>query len=256
MKSPSVCFSIGALETELTLPKKVKRVAKTKTIISNTIFDVVFGFGLAKGSTFIISGKAGTGKTTILLNHMQAVYDFDKKVKVAFLSNEMDISKLSIMCERLGVTNVLIAHMKDIEKIIKVIETFDYVVIDSIQGIRVLGVSKHDEPEEAINRIVEASNLSGCAVGVISHITKGGKVKGNSSIGHIVDCNISLYRASKRYTNWDSGIIVYVDKNRNGPSGYFPMKFGTNGVELYTYLDRDCFLGLLSEIPPYAIVKG
>lgn len=255
--SPKSYFTIGAEETELIYPKTIKKKKQKFLIAGESCFDYVFGYGLACPSTFIITGKAGTGKTTYLLEHMECICWINKKVKAAFLTNEMSVEALSGMCNRLEIKKVKIAHMKNLDNILKVIEEHDYVVIDSLQGVRVPGFEgSSKEPEMVANQLVEAATKFNCAIGIISHLTKDGKVKGNSSIGHIVDCNIALHRASTEWTSWNRGVIVEVDKNRNGPTGFMPIRLEENGFCHRTYLNWDCVGGLLPSIPKNAIVKG
>lgn len=251
-------FSIGSQETDLVLPNKIKS-RKQERLQSGTVYDSIFGCGVAFPSTFTLSGKSGTGKTTLVINHMQKVYDFyNGKKKIALLTNEMSVESLAEMCKRLNAPNIHIAHIKSVEKIVDIISKFDYVVIDSIQGVFVDGVSKAKMAEEATNKIVEATIKSKCVVGIIVHLTKSGSMKGNSSIGHIVDCNIMLNRANPNFVKdvkWEKGVIAYVDKNRNGPSGYIPMRMDENGVCPFSYYP-DCDIEPIPVLPNNAIIKG
>lgn len=258
MKPTTVCFSIGDVESSPKPPHKVKR-KKEKTLLTNCVYDPIFGYGLPEEFSFTITGKAGTGKTTFLLNYMQALKDSNRSTKHLFITNEMSESKLAAMCERIGVKDIDIVCMTNIDSIVNTFTNYTFVVIDSLQGVRVPGLEgKSKEPEAALNRIVEKIRETKCTVGIISHLTKDGKVKGNSSIGHIVDCNISLHKASAQYIakeDWKKGIIVYVEKNRSGDTGYLPLEMTPSGINKYCSFVESCF-ELLQEIPKYAIVKG
>lgn len=255
-------FSIGAEETVPTKPKKVKRNKITKRLFSSHSYDSVFGFGLVP-SSFTVTAVAGTGKTTWLLNHQQGIIDYHKRVfprdkqpTCVFISNEMKIDALAKMCDRLNVVDVDIVHLRDIDKILALFEKYDYVVIDSLPGIRVPGCSKKQEPIEATNRIVAKQQECDCCVGIIVHLTKDGKAKGDSSIGHIVDCNLSFKKGSLDFFRTET-IIVNVEKNRNGPSGYVPFCLTPSGFNIHhqyvvdEYFEKD----IISELPKHAFKK-
>lgn len=260
----STSFSIGAEETEPIKPNKVKRDKKPlKRFCSSCSYDAVFGYGLVP-SSFTITAVGGTGKTTWLLQHQQEIitqhkrlYRTEKIPKCLFVTNEMTIEALSMMCARLNVKDVDIAHIVHLEKILPLFEKYDYIVIDSLQGVRVQGVSKNAEPEEAINQMVAKQQATNSVVGIIRHLTKDGKAKGNSSIGHIVDCNLSLHKGSNSYFGEDT-ILVNVEKNRNGPSGFVPFRITPRGFDAHYIYTIGAFAEnyIVSELPKKAIKKG
>lgn len=259
----SSSFSIGAEETEPIKPTKVKRDKKPiRRLCGSCSYDAVFGFGLVP-SSFTITAVGGTGKTTWLLQHQQEIINQHKRLyrseripKCLFVTNEMTIEALSAMCARLNVKNVDIAHIVHLEKILPYFEKYDYVIVDSLQGVRVQGVSKSAEAEEAVKQIVAKQQATNCSVGIIRHLTKDGKAKGNSSIGHIVDCNLSLHKGSNAYFGEDT-IVVNVEKNRNGPSGFVPFHITSSGFEAHYIYTVGAFAEnyIVSELPKKAL-KG
>lgn len=257
-------FSIGAKETEPIKPGLVDRTGNIReAYMSTNSYEAVFGNGIYP-SSFTLTAKAGTGKTTWLLQHQQSIINFYKKIssfkkvpRCLFITNEMTIEALAGMCERLGIEDVEIAHIFDIDKILAHFENYDYIVIDSLPGIRVSGVSKKEEEVEATKRIVQKQQETNCRVGIIVHLTKDGKAKGDSKIGHIVDCNLSLHKGTLEYFGVET-IIVNVEKNRNGPSGFVPFHITSKGFDVHYQYPLDSFwhCDIVSELPRTAFKKG
>lgn len=264
MASKSGAFSIGASQV---LPVSVGSIKAEKDIERWSThdclfpFDKVFTFGIGKNCTYVLSGLQGTGKTTFCLQHMDLVVSYNKrkKLRALYITNEQQVEELAIMCARLGVKNVDVAHLYNIDDIVKAIEPYHYIVIDSIQGVRV--PNEKNETKEAVFRINAIAKNSKKIVGFITHLTKDGKSKGDSGIGHVVDGVMKIHRGNMEFFRemleedevpWNKCNIVEVQKMRFSQTGFLPMKFDGGKYDPIDYLSN---FPDLCQLPRYAFER-
>jgi DNA repair protein RadA/Sms len=187
--------------------------------------DTLFGRGLMPSMVVTVCSAAGTGKTTLLLQLLESISTRSHK-RVGYISGEEDISQLAYNAVRIGVTNVQVANMNNIDKICDNFNKFDVVVIDSFQCLSsklVKGVRKVQE--YSINKIVKAAKESRCVVFIICHLTKDGKFKGDSGVIHAVDCTMHIHKGD------NDDRTIEVSKNRFGRTGEVTLKMGPTGYD-------------------------
>lgn len=265
MASKSGAFSIGASQV---LPVNVNSLDAKEDIERWCThdcyfpFDKIFTYGIGKNFTYVLSGLQGTGKTTFCLQHMDLIVSYNKrkKLKALYITNEQQVEELAIMCKRLGIKNVDVAHLYEIDTILKAIESYHYIVIDSIQGVRVPG--EKNETKEAVFRINSFAKTHKKVVGFITHLTKDGKSKGDSGIGHVVDGVMKIHRGNMDFfreylledeVEWKKCNIVEVQKMRFGQTGCLPMKFDGGKYDPLEYFSN---FPDLSQLPRYAFERA
>jgi len=155
--------------------------------------DRVLGGGLIHGSTVLIGGDPGIGKSTLALQ-IFGKYS-ENGIKVLYITGEESSNQIRIRSERLNVNgeNLYVVTETNIETIINNIENTspDVVVIDSIQTIY-----SNDLPSapgtvgqirECTSKIIQYAKNKGISFFLIGHVTKEGSIAGPKVLEHLVD---------------------------------------------------------------------
>lgn len=237
-------FSIGSIETTPKAVEEIDAVEEKHLSCGIECVDNFLSGGLVPGQIVVIAGDSGIGKTTWLLQFLEA-YEING-VSTAFASNEESLQQLKAKCDRLELKKIKISHIVSVYTILKLIETNQVVVIDSLQGVMIPD-EKGSIDKKVLNLITGKAKLFNTSVVLISHATKAGKEKGNSSIGHQVDTRIIVNHGSDAFFMERPGIFT-IEKTRFGKTGSmcwdmrngkFDMDFPFF-MDLYTF-DRDFF---------------
>lgn len=187
--------------------------------------DRVLGGGIVGGSTVLLGGDPGIGKSTLL---MQAADKLSLLGTVLYVSGEESASQLKLRAERLGVSSdILILAETDISVIEA--ETLRvkpaYLIIDSIQtmycGELTSAPGSVSQVRESTAFLTRIAKASGCAVFIVGHVTKEGAIAGPRVLEHMVDT--VLYFEGDRH---DSFRLLRAVKNRFGSTdeiGVFEM---------------------------------
>lgn len=175
--------------------------------------DDFFGGGLLPGSSFTLTAKAGLGKSTLILQILEALNK--QGYKVGHVSCEESIYQLAFTCKRIGVENVETANMNLVEDIIEWAHDYHVLIVDSFQGLTTSAKLEGRKKEEyCINAIANMAKSTECCMGVICHHTKMGDIKGSSEILHVVDAN---FRIDLLPDDGDPNLrILSSEKNRFG----------------------------------------
>ena len=205
-------------------------------------FDTLFGEGILPGSTFTFTGSAGVGKTTVLLQLMEAfaTAGFD----VGYASGEESSFQVAYTCKRLKVEKVSVANITDIDTLVKVINLkksedrrqhiineFDILVVDSFQSMTTKDKLNQSELERyAVSKLISAAKENECALFFVCHFTKSGnQLKGSSLIPHAVDVNFMI---TSDPDGEETSRIISVYKNRYGRTGDYTATMTPYGLEL------------------------
>lgn len=177
--------------------------------------DMMFGTehlkGLIRGSAITICAPGGTGKSTILLQIAQMLTTQGKQVAVA--SGEESHIQIAYACKRLGVVDVDVAHIKDVEEIAAAMHSYDMMVVDSFQALRSnKNMKKREFYQYAQDLLLSTAKETGCVLVFVLHVTTQGLPKGGTDIIHAVDVNIKITVDSED----NSMRIIHVYKNRFG----------------------------------------
>jgi len=182
----------------------------------NESVDSIFGSnhlkGLVAGSTITITGTPGAGKSTFLLQVGQMLADRGKKFAVA--SGEECVDQLAYTCNRLQLTDVDIAHLKNVEDIASAMSSYDVMVVDSFQALRSnnKNLKKREFYQYAQDLLISTAKNTGCILVFVLHITTTGLPKGGTDIIHAVEVNMKVSVDKDD----DSMRIIDVYKNRFG----------------------------------------
>ena len=154
--------------------------------------DRVLGGGLVGGSSILVGGEPGIGKSTLML---QVASRADTKGRILYVSGEESQTQLKQRAERLGVGNsaVEILCETDLESIIKSLHVLKptLLIVDSIQTL----VSPElgnvpggvNQIKYCCQEVVSYCRAHGCAVFLVAHVTKEGAIAGPKLIEHMVD---------------------------------------------------------------------
>ncbi len=190
--------------------------------------DRVLGGGIVKGSSVLVGGDPGIGKSTLLLQILQNLAQ--KGLKVFYVSGEESARQIKLRGRRVGASskNLLIYVEISLEAILRQIKEIkpEVVVVDSIQTIYSSKLSSAPgsvgQVRESSGQLILLSKKTGIPIFLIGHVTKDGAIAGPKVLEHMVDAVL--------YFQGDSGHafrIIRGVKNRYGPTneiGVFEMR--------------------------------
>lgn len=181
--------------------------SKTKPVLINDIssqneqriktdiieMDRVLGGGLIFGSTVLIGGDPGIGKSTLALQ-ISGRYS-ENGIKVLYITGEESSNQIKIRAKRLKVDgeNLYVVTETNIDSIINNIENTcpQVVVIDSIQTIYSGDLPSAPgtvgQIRECTLKIIQYAKSKGVSFFLIGHVTKEGSIAGPKVLEHLVD---------------------------------------------------------------------
>jgi len=206
------------IDTEVTTPIPIPAIQFKEEIRFDTGIDEinrVLGGGAIRGSSILVGGEPGIGKSTLML---QITETAKVKGRVLYISGEESLAQIKLRADRLGIhsahievyCNTILENILDtMEKIRPVL-----VIIDSIQTLHsrelsaVAGtVSQVKHCASALNEFVKAKSI---ALFLIGHVTKDGLIAGPKVVEHLVDTVLYFDQASAEIR------VVRAVKNRFG----------------------------------------
>lgn len=191
-------------------------------------FDRVTGGGFVVGSTLLVGGDPGIGKSTLLLQVTAALARQGEPV--VYVSGEEAIAQIRLRAERLGLTEsaVKIATETSVEDILATLaegEKPRLVVIDSIQT---LWTDRADSAPGTVTQVrgsaqalIGYAKRSGATIVFVGHVTKDGQIAGPRVVEHMVDAVLYFEAEGGHHFR-----ILRAVKNRFGPTdeiGVFEM---------------------------------
>ncbi len=189
-------------------------------------FDRVLGGGVVAGSTVLVGGDPGIGKSTLL---MQAASNLMRHGAVLYISGEESKAQLKLRASRCGVNpELLVMTETAIDAIEAEVERIKprYMIIDSIQTMVNPALSNATgsitQIREATAVLTTLAKEKDCAVFIVGHVTKEGALAGPRMLEHMVDT--VLYFEGDRH---DSLRLLRAVKNRFGSTneiGIFEMR--------------------------------
>ena len=155
--------------------------------------DRVLGGGLTAGSTILIGGEPGIGKSTLTLQVAMGVAATGATVLV--VAGEEAPAQIANRALRLGPIppSLRVLDEPDVGSVIEAIESFrpQLVIVDSIQTIRAEGVDAIPGSVTQLKAVTEqlsrVARSSGVSVVLVGHITKDGALAGPKVVEHLVD---------------------------------------------------------------------
>jgi DNA repair protein RadA/Sms len=219
-------FSLGE-EKPLSLNQiEPRAIARTLTDIKE--FDRVSGGGIVQGTTILIGGEPGIGKSTLLLQVCNKLVE--KGLKVLYVSAEESVYQTKLRAERLNINhpNLWLVSETNTSIIAAYIEEYkpNLVVVDSIQMVYKPEIPSSPgtltQVRESATDLVYLCKRKGVCLFLVGHITKEGALAGPKSLEHLVDT--VLYFEGDRFQSFR---ILRAVKNRFGSTneiGIFEMK--------------------------------
>ncbi|MEI6029334.1 MAG: DNA repair protein RadA [Betaproteobacteria bacterium] len=178
--------------------------------------DRVLGGGIVAGGVVLIGGDPGIGKSTLLLQALDAL---SARVPVLYVTGEESGAQVALRSRRLGLAGTKVRVLAEIqlERILATLETEApaFCVIDSIQTVYSDQLSSAPgsvaQVRECAAQLTRVAKTSGCAMVLVGHVTKEGALAGPRVLEHIVDT--VLYFEGDTHSSFR---LVRAIKNRFG----------------------------------------
>lgn len=154
--------------------------------------DRVLGGGIVPGSVVLVGGEPGIGKSTLLLQMLDAVA---AARRVLLVCGEESPAQVRLRAERVGAQphaiHVLAAtELEDIAAAVEA-EHPDLLVVDSVQTVYAEHVASPpgsvSQVREATARLQRLAKGTDTAVFLVGHVTKDGAIAGPRVLEHVVD---------------------------------------------------------------------
>ncbi|MBN1797819.1 MAG: DNA repair protein RadA [Spirochaetales bacterium] len=177
----------------------------------------VLGGGIMKGSSILIGGEPGIGKTTLML---QLACSIKSKGRVLYISGEESPAQLKMHADRIGIGTPSIevfseTEMSAINTILDQVNPV-LIIIDSIQTMinHELGLvaGTVNQIKYCSQELIEWVKSKAAVLFLIGHVTKEGTIAGPKVIEHMVDTVLSFESADNDLR------FLRTNKNRFGPS--------------------------------------
>jgi len=189
-------------------------VARTPT--GQEELDRVLGGGIVAGGVVLIGGDPGIGKSTLLL---QAVDALSQQMKVLYVTGEESGAQVALRARRLGLAGTAVRVLAEInlEKIQATIESEQpaFCVIDSIQTLYSEQLTSAPgsvaQVRECAAQLTRLAKTGGTTMVLVGHVTKDGTLAGPRVLEHIVDT--VLYFEGDTHSSFR---LVRAIKNRYG----------------------------------------
>jgi DNA repair protein RadA/Sms len=189
-------------------------VARTPT--GQEELDRVLGGGIVAGAVVLIGGDPGIGKSTLLLQALDAL---SSQMKVLYVTGEESGAQVALRARRLGLSGTRLRVLAEIqlEKIVAAIEREApaFCVIDSIQTVYSDQLASAPgsvaQVRECAAQLTRLAKTRGCAMVLVGHVTKEGALAGPRVLEHIVDT--VLYFEGDTHSSFR---LVRAIKNRFG----------------------------------------
>lgn len=189
-------------------------VARTPT--GQEELDRVLGGGIVEGGVVLIGGDPGIGKSTLLLQALDAL---SAQMKVLYVTGEESGAQVALRARRLGLAGTKVRVLAEIqlEKIVATIEAEQpaFCVIDSIQTVYSDQLTSAPgsvaQVRECAAHLTRLAKTGGCAMVLVGHVTKEGALAGPRVLEHMVDT--VLYFEGDTHSSFR---LVRAIKNRFG----------------------------------------
>ncbi|AIL66044.1 DNA repair protein RadA [Rickettsiales bacterium Ac37b] len=191
-------------------------VSKIKSKIVE--LDRVLGGGIVRGSTILIGGEPGIGKSTLLLQ-LAAQLSLEG-TKSIYISGEESVEQIRLRAKRLELANsplhVLSAtNATEIVHTLNKLDNIELVIIDSIQTMYIEEFTSNpgtvSQIRSTAHEFITLAKKLDIVIVFVGHITKEGSLAGPKVLEHMVD--VVLYFEGDQGHNFR---IIRATKNRFG----------------------------------------
>ncbi|MFQ5429850.1 MAG: DNA repair protein RadA [Phycisphaerae bacterium] len=190
-------------------------------------FDRVLGGGLVPGSTVLVGGDPGIGKSTLLLQVAHALAS--RGLRTIYITSEESLGQTRLRASRLGVgeSSMQVAAQANLDIISNLLqeERPEVVVVDSIQMVYrpelTAAPGSATQLRDAAARLIWLAKQMDFALMLVGHVTKDGAIAGPKILEHLVDC-VAYFEGDRFHAHR----LVRAVKNRFGSTdelGIFEM---------------------------------
>ena len=157
-------------------------------------FDRVVGGGLVRGSTLLVGGDPGIGKSTLLLQVAGALAVDGGSV--IYVSGEEAVAQVRLRADRLGLAEapVRLAAETSVEDILATLAADSSPALLVIDSIQTLWTAQADsapgtvtQVRASVQALIRYAKQTGAAVVFVGHVTKDGQIAGPRVVEHMVD---------------------------------------------------------------------
>src|SRR5574337_8979 len=207
------CPACGAWNTLVEI--EAAEVARTPTGIGE--LDRVLGGGVVDGGVVLIGGDPGIGKSTLLLQALDALQRAG--LATLYVTGEESGAQVALRSRRLGLERSQVPVLAEIqlERILVALASNrpQVAVIDSIQTVYSEQLTSAPgsvaQVRECAAHLTRAAKSSGAAIVLVGHVTKEGAIAGPRVLEHMVDT--VLYFEGDTHSSFR---LVRAIKNRFG----------------------------------------
>ncbi|MDN5248328.1 MAG: DNA repair protein RadA [Wolbachia endosymbiont of Tyrophagus putrescentiae] len=208
--------------------------------------DRVFGGGIVQGTSILIGGEPGIGKSTLLLKIAAQLSPFE----CLYVSGEESLQQVSLRAKRLKISAPWIKLLStvsssDVITAIKENKNIKFVIIDSIQTMYDSSITSAPgtvtQVRSCAHELIITAKQHEISLLIVGHVTKDGQIAGPKTLEHMVDT--VLYFEGE---NGNQYRILRAIKNRFGPAneiGVFEMSemglIPINNPSSLFLMDRD-----------------
>jgi DNA repair protein RadA/Sms len=242
------CGEWGTLDKEIAVPmpgaalrsSRAARVEaasvpppeRTRTGIEE--LDRVLGGGWVPGGVFLLGGKPGIGKSTLLLQACGAMAS--SAGRVLYISGEESESQIAMRARRLGAVceGLELFCDSDLTSALSCLEDHSLFVVDSVQAMRTDGAEgwagSPAQVRASAQICIAAAKERNIPAVLVGHITKEGRIAGPMLLEHMVDGVLTfsgddyspyrMLRAAKNRFGSTDELGVF----EMGEKGLFPVK--------------------------------
>jgi DNA repair protein RadA/Sms len=243
-------YAGGAAAAQITRLDQVPQGVEARTEVGIGEFDRVLGGGLVEGSVVLIGGDPGIGKSTLLLQTLDAL---GARLPGLYVTGEESLGQVANRASRLGLSLANLRCLTEtcVERIVAQLaaEKPRLAVIDSIQTIHSeqlpAAPGSVSQVRESAARLVRFAKEQGTSIFLVGHVTKEGGIAGPRVLEHMVDAVL--------YFEGESGSrfrVLRAFKNRFGAVnelGVFAM--GDRGLREVPNPSAMFLSGTLAETP-------